>query len=221
MHRSTPALLLAVLGMASASPFAIGPRQADFSSNQQDGLSGPCQPTIVIFARGTTERGNVGTIAGPPFFQALSAQVGGGLAVQGVEYPANVQGFLAGGDAKGSQMMATLTEKAITKCPSSSIIMSGYSQGGQLVHNAAAMMSETMVASVAGAVIFGDPLNGQPVQGVPTQRTKIICHNGDNICEGGSQIRRAHLTYGENAAEAAQFAASMKPPAAAAAAAAA
>ncbi|KAK2011802.1 cutinase [Colletotrichum eremochloae] len=212
MHRPTPALLLAVLGMASASPVDILPRQADFSGNQQDGLSGPCQPTIVIFARGTTEGGNVGTLAGPPFFQALSAQVGGALAVQGVEYPANVQGFLAGGDARGSQMMATLTEKAITNCPNSSIIISGYSQGGQLAHNAAAMMSQATVASVAGAVIFGDPLNGQPVQGIPADRTKIICHNGDNICEGGNQIRRAHLTYGNDAPEAAQFAASLTRP---------
>ncbi|KAK2021999.1 cutinase, partial [Colletotrichum zoysiae] len=208
-YRPTPALLalLAVLGMASASPAAvIRPRQADFSGNQQDGLSGPCQPMIVIFARGTTERGNVGTIAGPPFFQALSAQVGGGLAVQGVEYPANVQGFLAGGDAAGSRLMASLAEQAVTNCPNSSIIVSGYSQGGQLAHNAAAMMSKATVSRVAGAVIFGDPLNGQPVQGIPADRTKVICHNGDNICEGGSQIRRAHLTYGNDAPEAAQFA---------------
>ncbi|GKT56441.1 carbohydrate esterase family 5 protein [Colletotrichum tofieldiae] len=219
MHRSTAAFLLALLGTALASPVEIQPRQADFSGNQQDGLNGDCKSMIVIFARGTTEGGNVGTIAGPPFFQALSTQVGGNLAVQGVEYPADIPGFLAGGDANGSQMMATLTEKAITSCPNSAVIMSGYSQGGQLVHNGAAMMSAATVAKVAGVVIFGDPLNGQPVQGVDASRTKIICHNGDNICEGGNQIRRAHLTYGNDAPEAAQFAASMMPAAAAPAAA--
>ncbi|KAK1976648.1 cutinase [Colletotrichum cereale] len=219
MHRSTPALLLAVLGTAYASPVAIQPRQADFSGNQQDGFTGPCQSMIVVFARGTTEGGNVGTLAGPPFFQALSAQVGGALAVQGVEYPADIPGFLAGGDADGSRMMAALTEKAVTNCPDSSVIMSGYSQGGQLVHNGAAMLPPAVVAKVAGAVIFGDPLNGKPVQGVPAAKTKVICHNGDNICEGGNQIRRAHLTYGDNADEAAKFAASMmRAPAAAAAA---
>ncbi|KAK1994343.1 cutinase [Colletotrichum falcatum] len=221
MHRSTPAILLAVLGMACASPVGtVQPRQADFSGNQQDGLNGACQPMIVIFARGTTERGNVGTLAGPPFFQALSAQMGGGLAVQGVEYPANVQGFLAGGDAKGSQTMVTLTKQALTKCPDSSVIISGYSQGGQLVHNAAAMMPKDMVSKVAGALIFGDPMNGQAVKGIPRERTVVFCHDGDNICEGGSQIRRAHLTYGDNAAEAAQYAAAMTRPGAAAAAAA-
>jgi cutinase len=60
----------------------------------------------VIFARGTTETGNVGTLTGPPFFQALAREVGAGnLAVQGVDYPADVPGFLAGGDAGGSKTM--------------------------------------------------------------------------------------------------------------------
>ncbi|KAJ0351601.1 hypothetical protein COL154_002949 [Colletotrichum chrysophilum] len=208
MHLTTSAALLALLGTATSIP--ITKRQADFSGNTQNGLQGgACANMIVVFARGTTERGNVGTIAGPPFFQALSAQVGGNLEVQGIEYPADVPGFLAGGDANGSQEMATLTQQAITNCPNSAVIMSGYSQGGQLVHNGAAMMPAEMTAKVAGVVIFGDPLNGQAVQGVDASRTKVICHNGDNICEGGNQIRRAHLTYGNDADEAATFAASM------------
>lgn len=208
MHLTTSAALLALLGTATCTP--ITKRQADFSGNTQNGLQGgACANMIVVFARGTTERGNVGTIAGPPFFQALSAQVGGNLEVQGIEYPADVPGFLAGGDANGSQEMATLTQQAITNCPNSAVIMSGYSQGGQLVHNGAAMMPAEMTAKVAGVVIFGDPLNGQAVQGVDASRTKVICHNGDNICEGGNQIRRAHLTYGNDADEAATFAASM------------
>ncbi|OLN95220.1 Cutinase 3 [Colletotrichum chlorophyti] len=218
MYCKASAFFLALLGTASSSPVTLEPRQDDFSGNTQNGFNGDCKSTIVIFARGTTEGGNVGTLAGPPFFQALSAQVGpGNLAVQGIEYPANIPGFLAGGDANGSQEMARLTQQAVTNCPSSSVIMSGYSQGGQLVHNGAAMMPPAMTAKVAGVVIFGDPLNGQPVQGVDASRTKIICHNGDNICEGGNQIRRAHLTYRENADEAAQFAASMKAPGGAAA----
>ncbi|TDZ15104.1 Cutinase [Colletotrichum sidae] len=217
MH--TTATLLALLGAAitSATPLGpLAPRQADFSANTQNGLSGECKQMIVVFARGTTEGGNVGTLAGPPFFQSLATQVGGNLAVQGVEYPADIPGFLAGGDASGSQQMAQLTQQALANCPGSSVIMSGYSQGGQLVHNGAAMMPAESVAKVAGVVIFGDPLNGQPVQGVDASKTMVICHNGDNICEGGNQIRRAHLTYRNDADAAAQFAASMMAPPAAA-----
>lgn len=53
-----------------------------------------CADVTVVFARGTTEPGNVGLVTGPPFFDALSEQLGGKtLAVQGVEYPATFAGF--------------------------------------------------------------------------------------------------------------------------------
>lgn len=70
----------------------------------------PCKAMTVIFARGTTETGNVGTLAGPPFFSALKDLVGAeNVAVQGVDYPADIPGFLAGGDANGSQVRCLLS----------------------------------------------------------------------------------------------------------------
>ncbi|KAH7412618.1 cutinase [Cadophora sp. MPI-SDFR-AT-0126] len=162
----------------------------------------------VIFARGTTEQGNVGTLSGPPMFDALGKMVGAqNLAVQGVDYPANVRGFLAGGDKKGSAQMAQLVQQAMTSCPDTQVVMAGYSQGGQLVHNAAAMLPKATASKVSSAVIFGDPMNGKPVAGIPAAKTKVICHQGDNICAGGNQILMPHLTYSQNAGEAAQFAA--------------
>jgi cutinase len=83
--------------------------------------------------------------------------------------------------------------------------MSGYSQGGQLVHNAAKLLPAATMAKVSSAVIFGDPNNGQPVAGLPASRTKVICHKGDNICDGGTLILLPHLTYAEDAASAAAF----------------
>lgn len=74
----------------------------------QDGLSagGKCAAMTVIFARGTTEPGNVGLVAGPPFFDALSQMMGAGqVTVQGVDYGASIEGFLVGGDKAGSQTM--------------------------------------------------------------------------------------------------------------------
>jgi len=70
-----------------------------------DGVAG-CKDMTVIFARGTTEPGNVGLVTGPPFFDALSAIIGqNSISVQGVDYPASIEGFLEGGDAAGSQAM--------------------------------------------------------------------------------------------------------------------
>lgn len=73
--------------------------------DSQNGGSG-CTAMTVIFARGTSEPGNVGILAGPPFFNALEAMVGASaVTVQGVVYPADIPGFLVGGDPQGSQTM--------------------------------------------------------------------------------------------------------------------
>jgi hypothetical protein len=72
----------------------------------QNGLSGSCGAVTVIFARGTTEPGNVGVLVGPPFFDALRSTIGAGnVVVQGVDYPASIEGFLAGGDSASAQTM--------------------------------------------------------------------------------------------------------------------
>lgn len=72
----------------------------------------------------------------------------GKVAVQGIEYPADIPGFLAGGDKAGSSAMAAMVATAASKCPDTKIVMAGYSQGGQLVHNAAAMLPADMMAKV-------------------------------------------------------------------------
>ena len=52
---------------------------------------------------------------------------------------------------------ASLVQQAISQCPQSKVIISGYSQGGQLVHNAAKQLPSSVTGALAGAVIFGDP----------------------------------------------------------------
>lgn len=70
-------------------------------------LSGACKTYTVIFARGTNDPGNVGVLVGPPFFEALRTAVGSSaLAIQGVNgYDADIDGYLAGGDAGGITSM--------------------------------------------------------------------------------------------------------------------
>jgi hypothetical protein len=71
-------------------------------------LGGPCTEYTVIFARGTTEPGNVGILVGPPFFDALTSAAGTSsiFTFQGVnDYSASVDGYLEGGDPKGTAEM--------------------------------------------------------------------------------------------------------------------
>lgn len=98
------------------------------SSTQNDVQAGACKPMTVLFARGTTEGGNMGTLAGPPFVQAIGSMMGAdNVAVQGIEYPADIPGFLAGGDAAGSKLMADMVGQVMAACPTTSLVMAGYS----------------------------------------------------------------------------------------------
>ncbi|KAF4470964.1 cutinase precursor [Fusarium albosuccineum] len=204
MPSLTKSLLLALVPFAAAGP--IAPRQSGFSGSTQNGLSGDCKDVTVIFARGTSELGNVGSVAGPPFFQALDEQLGSGkLAVQGVEYAASVGGIVQGGDKAGSEKMASLVTQAFEKCPNTKVVMSGYSQGAMLVHNAAKSLPAATTAKVSAVLNFGDPFQKQAVQGVPSDRVKIICHTGDGVCAGTFAITPEHLTYNRDADAAAEF----------------
>lgn len=103
------------------SPRALG------DSTQNDVKNGACKPTTVLFARGTTEAGNMGTLAGPPFVQAIGQMMGAdNVAVQGIDYPADIPGFLAGGDAGGSKLMAQMVGQVMKACPTTNLVMAGY-----------------------------------------------------------------------------------------------
>jgi hypothetical protein len=82
---------------------------ADFTGEKTtyNELGQACTTYTVIFARGTTEPGNVGILVGPPFFQALESLVGSSaLTIQGVnDYAASIDGYLEGGDPSGSAEM--------------------------------------------------------------------------------------------------------------------
>ncbi|THV08151.1 cutinase [Dendrothele bispora CBS 962.96] len=165
-----------------------------------------CADVIVIFARGTTESAPIGTIVGPPLQSALQSQLGGrSLSFQGVDYPANIAGFLEGGDPQGSQTMANDLTTAANNCPNSAIVTAGYSQGGQLVHNSANLLSSAVRSRINAAVIFGDPDFGEAVTGVPAAKTDVICHVGDDICAHGDEVLPPHLTYGADTPAAAAF----------------
>ena len=76
-------------------------------TNQTDLVTGqPCAQITIIFARGTTEPGNMGVFAGPQLVQAVkNALPGARINVQGVEYAASIQGYLAGGGLDGTTSM--------------------------------------------------------------------------------------------------------------------
>lgn len=112
---SDPALLKSTFSsnVVTAAAAAAG---YDTTSNQlTDGT--PCRATTVIYARGTTQDGNIGAAGdvGPDLFNNLSSIIGASkLAVQGVDYPATIAGYLAqlaGDNGTGGQTMADLVTR--------------------------------------------------------------------------------------------------------------
>ncbi|GLB42494.1 putative catalyzes the hydrolysis of cutin, a polyester that forms the structure of plant cuticle [Lyophyllum shimeji] len=180
--------------------FALSALGAPIESRQS------CPDVTVFFARGTTEPGTLGTIVGPPFQAALQSALGGRtLDFQGIPYPATIAGFLAGGDRGGAATMGNSVTSKANSCPNTKIVISGYSQGAQVTHLAAGMLSSAIQNRVNAAVVFGDPDNGQAFPGPIAGRSKTFCAAGDNICAGGILVLPPHLSYGANAPAAASF----------------
>lgn len=97
--------------------------------------------------------------------------------------------------------MAKLVKQALQQCPKTTVVLGGYSQGAMVVHNAANQLSANQVA---GAVLFGDPFKMQSVGKLASSKVKEFCAVGDPVCENGADVM-AHLSYGKDAKEAAQF----------------
>jgi len=86
-----------------------------------------CASVVVYFSRGTTETGTLGTVVGPPFQGALASALGTrSLNFIGINYPATVAGYLAGGDVGGAITMANSVTSTANACPNAKIVISGY-----------------------------------------------------------------------------------------------
>ncbi|KAH7119579.1 cutinase [Dendryphion nanum] len=162
-----------------------------------------CTDVTVIFARGTTEPGNIGLVTGPPFIDALKEQLGSkSLAVQGVKYPATFAGFNLNG-TEGVSSMTDFINQAITRCPNTKVVMSGYSQGALVLRSTADSLPVGTMSKINSVVTFGDPRNQTAITGA-SGKSMVICQENDSVCSGGF-INIEHLTYGANATTAAQF----------------
>ncbi|KAL1630591.1 putative cutinase precursor [Diplodia seriata] len=221
----TPHILLALAATAMAlpanKPTRVEARAPQFSiptgsfggssSTSNDVTDGVCKPVTYIFARGTTETGNMGTTVGPALQQKLESALGADkLATQGVNYAADVAGTVVGsvspGQAEGSQNCAKLVKQALSSCPDTQIVLAGYSQGAQQVHGCLIDLDSSSASKVAAAVTFGDPLQAQAFKNIDSSKTKIFCATGDLVCTNQFIITPAHLSYATaSTGEAAEF----------------
>jgi cutinase len=114
--------ILATVSMASlavaAPPTAVVKQieKRQMSANELT-KGGACKGVTLIFARGTTEPGNIGTFVGAPLVPQLKKGLGGDIAVEGVNYAAGVGTNMGpgGADPKGVSEGTRLFNLAATK----------------------------------------------------------------------------------------------------------
>jgi cutinase len=119
MHAKTFIALVLTTATAFAAPIVEG-----IEARQN------CPDVAIFFARGTSEPGTLGTVVGPEFQAAVQGALGGrSLSFVGINYPATIAGFLAGGDPGGAQTMANSVTSTANSCLNTKIVISGYRQG--------------------------------------------------------------------------------------------
>ena len=113
------AFLLAFLAStAIAAPLAKPQSTTSYGgTTKSDVQNGVCKAITLIFARSTSEGGNMGSEVGPPLEKQLETTFGTAkVATQGVNYAASVQGAVSSAinpkTAEGSTDMAQLTQQA-------------------------------------------------------------------------------------------------------------
>ena len=207
------AAILAIVGSGAAGLLASAPGASAV----------PCPDVEVVFARGTAEPAGLGRV-GQAFVDGLAAQIaprtGGSYAVN---YPADYDFLTA---AEGAADATDHIQSMALSCPSTKIVLGGYSQGAAVVDMLAGVpplgnkvgsvgsappLSPTAAVTVAAVTVFGNPATkfGQPLTslGLFAGRSIDLCNDGDPICSDGRNPF-AHRGYEDSPAQqAAGFAA--------------
>ncbi|MGV0769664.1 cutinase family protein [Mycobacterium syngnathidarum] len=160
----------------------------------------PCSDVEVIFARGTNDAPGLGR-PGQAFADGLSSRLGGRtVSTYAVNYPASYD-FLAAAD--GANDAANRIAALASSCPSTRVVLGGYSQGAAVVDMLAGIpplgnkvgeigsappLAGDLVPQVAAVAVFGNPSAkfGLPItSSVFGGKAIDLCKDGDPICSRG------------------------------------
>lgn len=187
-------LAAAAFVAAAALSFAVAPQ-----------ASASCPGVEVVFARGTDEPAGVGQV-GQAFIGSLRQHTARSVGAYAVNYPAS-KDFLAA--AGGANDASSHVQRMASNCPSTKLVLGGYSQGAAVIDIVTAAplpalgFSQPLPAQaadhVAAVALFGNPSGraGGLMSAIsPGFGGKIIdlCNQGDPICSNGIEWA-AHTSY--------------------------
>ncbi|KNG45793.1 carbohydrate esterase family 5 protein [Stemphylium lycopersici] len=226
--------ILALAVTSSATPISLGVSESAAVATRQlifdrtsltenefsQLIGGGCKDVIFVWARGSTEAGNMGSIIGQPLGDELRREYGRDLAIEGVDYAALLStNYLPGGtDLISEREMRGVLEDINRQCPSAVIVCGGYStkddhsQGAAVNHRAIEDLSQSVKDQIAGVVTFGDTqarADNQQIPNFPRTKLQIFCGGviRDTVCDGNlaGAVLAPHLSYGRDAGEAGRF----------------
>ena len=156
-----------------------------------------CSDIEVVFARGTNDAPALGNV-GQAFVDALRPQVGGQtLTAYAVNYPADYDFLKA---AIGADDATNHIAETVSQCPSTKIVLGGYSQGAAVIDMLAGIpplgnkigeigsappLPANLDSSVAAVAVFGNPSAKFSIPITNSQfggKAIDLCKDGDPIC---------------------------------------
>jgi cutinase len=199
VHVRSATLFLAVV-MSAALSTALAPTAS---------AAPRCPDIEVVFARGTDEPAGIGRV-GQALVDTLKPMVGKkSIGTYAVSYPASYDFLQA---AAGATDASKRIQDTAAKCPSTKLVLGGYSQGAAVMDVVAtspiaglgynAPLPRAVVPRIAAIVVFGNPSArvGQPLTRMSPDfgaRTADLCNTGDPICSLGQDFN-AHVHYPES-----------------------
>jgi cutinase len=160
----------------------------------------PCNDIEVVFARGTGEPAGIGRV-GQALVDALIPLVGGQtVGSYGVNYPATYDFLTA---AEGATDATNFVSSLVAQCPSTKIVLGGYSQGAAVMDMLAGIpplgnkigevgsappLPSDLDKNVAAVAVFGNPSAKFSIpitNSTFAGRAIDLCADGDPICSRG------------------------------------
>ena len=180
-----------------------GPAPGPIAANAPGPLptqSSACPDIEVIFARGTDDTPGLGT-PGSALVGALRPLVRGQtVSSYAVNYPASYDFLAAADGARDAESRIAMMSQ---QCPSTKLVLGGYSQGAAVVDmlagvpplgnkigdiGSAAPLPASLQSNIAAVAVFGNPatkFSNPLTSSVFGGRAIDLCKDGDPICSGG------------------------------------
>jgi cutinase len=192
-HRIGRWVGLGASALVTATGLLVSPYAAPYSAVAS---ADDCPDVEVIFARGTNEPPGLGKV-GDAFVDSLRQQTGLNIDTYGVNYAASKL-QLHGGD--GASDTINRVKAAVAKCPSTKIVLGGYSQGASVMDivagvpiggiNWGSSLPPEYANNIAAVATFGDVADRAggtlPAQSALLGSKAIdLCNPSDPICHAG------------------------------------